>query len=183
MAWSRRTFLGAASLAGLALGLSPDAVLAALPAAQAPDARTLSMLRAVSDLVIPGAGAVGTGAFVALALAHGLDGTDPAARLDLWLAHELDNRAKGDFLKLPPARRHAVLAALDAEAFPPGPPPAQRSPWVALKGLILTGYYTSETGGSRDLRYEPVPGRWDHDIPLHPGDAAVSNDWTAIEFG
>ncbi|MDE1917699.1 MAG: gluconate 2-dehydrogenase subunit 3 family protein [Sphingomonadales bacterium] len=202
-AWNRRTFLGAATALAAALGVSPARLLAGLPASEAPTARHSALLREVSQLVIPrtdtaGAGDVGTGAFVSLALAHGLKDTrapikdapagwplraDGSLRHDLWLERTLDQRAGGDFLARPPAQRHALLAALDAEAFPAGPPPAVPSPWRAIKALILTGYYTSEEGGSKELRYEAVPGRWDPDIALHKGDRAFSSDWTAVDFG
>lgn len=203
-AWNRREFLGAAGLLATALGVTPAQVLAALPAGEAPTAPQTALLREVCQLVIPrtttaGAGEVGTGAFLALALAHGLKDTrapvkgapadwplrgDGSLRHDLWLEQELNRRGGAGFMTLPPARRHAILAALDAEAFPPpGSPPAQPSPWRAIKGLILTGYYTSEEGGSKELRYEAIPGRWDNDIPLHKGDRALSSDWTAVDFG
>lgn len=201
--WNRRGFLNAVGLLAAALGTSPARLLAALPDEEAPTARQAALLRQVSQLVIPrtataGAGDVGTGAFVSLALAHGLKGTrapvkdaptgwplraDGSLRHDLWLQQELNRRADGDFMAQTPARRHALLAALDAEAFPAGPPPAQPSPWRAIKALILTGYYTSEEGGSKELRYVPVPGRWDNDIPLKKGDRAFSSDWTAVDFG
>jgi hypothetical protein len=192
--WSRREFGAGAMLLGLVLGVSPAHVLAV----EAPSRRTLALLSEVSQLVIPhtdtpGAGDVGTGAFVALALAHGLNDTrkplvDPAPGLplradgslhyDVWLDGELSRRAGGDFLAQPPARRAQILAALDAEAFASG-----KSPWIKLKALILTGYYTSEVGGSKELQYELVPGRFDVDLPVHPGDRAWSSDWTAVEFG
>lgn len=79
-----------------------------------------------------------------------------------------------------PATGAGWLAALDAAAFAPDAPP---SPWKAIKGLILTGYYTSEVGGSVELNYELVPGAWRPDIPLEPGQRAYSSDWTAVDFG
>ena len=200
--WSRREVLEGAGLLAMVLGIPAAAVrLSRLDPDEAPSARQQALLRDVAQLVIPrtdtpGAGDVGAGAFVALALAHGLDGTrDPApdslgprradGSLDhaAWLERELDRRANGSFLALLPEDRHATLAALDAEAFPPGPPPPVPSPWRAIKGLILTGYYTSQAGGSQELRYQLVPGRWEPDLPLSPGDRAWSSDWTAVEFG
>jgi len=52
-----------------------------------------------------------------------------------------------------------------------------------VKGLILTGYYTSEVGGARELRYELVPGRYDPKVPITPETRAWSSDWTAVDFG
>jgi len=204
----RRDFLSGAALLALALGVPLGALsLSARPAGDAPTARQRNTLHEVGHLVIPrtdtpGAAEVGVTDFVVLALAHGLLGTggpstaardDPAlaqfvrsnGTLDhlAWLEVQLDRRAGGDFLRAHRDRRFAVLSALDDEAFPPGPPPPHPSPWQAIKSLILTGYYTSESGGSQELRYQLVPGRFDPDLPLRPSDRAWSSDWTAVDFG
>lgn len=206
---SRRDFAKAAALLALAVGMPLAAVrLTDISAQDLPDPRQRVFIAEVAELVIPrtetpGARDSGVGDFVILALAHGLAGTRapvPAANLAPafrpfvradgslrhlhWLESRLDRAAGGDFLAQPTAERFALLAALDAEAMGDGPagPPPPWSPWPAIKGLILTGYYTSETGGSRELRYELVPGRWDADIPLAAGERAYSSDWTAVEF-
>ena len=154
-------------------------------------------MREVAEHVIPttgtpGAGVVGAGDFVLVALAHGLSGTrkPPAAdpsfaphlRPDGSLDHAawLEVRLGAKWLALPPARRHEALAALDAAAYK-GEPAA--APWRAIKGLILTGYYTSEIGGSKELNYELVPGRFDPKVPVTPETRAYSSDWTAVDFG
>lgn len=202
--WSRREFAGAAVLLGLVVGVPAAVVrLSDLDAGDAPTDRQRAMMRSVAQHVIPrtdtpGAGDVGVGDFVILALAHGLDGTrDPAAagaayalpeyrrpdgslRHLAWLEHALDRGANGDWPGKPDARRAAVLAELDAQAFARD---AGDHPWKKVKGLILTGYYTSETGGARELRYELTPGRFDPAVPVHPGDHAWSSDWTGVEFG
>ena len=208
MSVDRREFVSGAALLALALGVPAAAVrLSNLADKDLPSPRQRMLMREVSQLVIPrtgtpGAGETGVGDFVILALAHGLGGsrervtgtaTTPSAALPLrddgsidhlvWLERVLDRRSGGDFMGSAAQRRAQVLAALDAEAFPPGPPPADPSPWQTLKGLILTGYYTSQTGAARELRYELVPGRFDNDIPLTPGARAWSSDWTAGEFG
>ena len=200
---TRREVLAGAAIFALATGL-PNMALAA---GEAPSPKLALLLRTVAQIVIPrgetqGAGDVGVGAFLLLAFAHGLEGTrdpirhpapdwplreDGSLRYDLWLERELDRRAAGSFLGKTPAQQAGILGALDAEAFPAGPPPATQSlgpnPWVAIKGLILTGYYTSEVGASRELQYNLIPGRWDADIPLLPGARAFSSDWTAVDFG
>jgi hypothetical protein len=206
----RRQLLGASALLATAVG-APLAIWWRSDQRDeegATDRHHLIMSR-VADLVIPpsdtpGAAATGVAAFVITAFAHGLDGTrapassaaiqDPLVRthrgdgsLDYldWLADELDRRTHGDFPKADRKQQVAALEAIDAAAYPPGPPPPPGvgSPWVKIKGLILTGYYTSEIGGSKELRYELVPGRFDPDLPLQPGDRAWSSDWTAVEFG
>jgi hypothetical protein len=200
--WNRRDFLGAAALLALAIGVPAAAVrLTHLDSADAPSDRQRLLMKQVSQLVLPhtgtaGAGEVGAGDFAILALAHGLEGSrkalaepapyarflrnDGSVRHVDWLEKELDNRAGGDFLAAKPQAQGAVLIALDAQAF------ADRdseSPWKAIKGLILTGYYTSEVGGAQELQYAHVPGRFDPDLPLTPGYRAWSSDWTAVDFG
>ncbi len=141
----------------------------------------LKLLSRVSDLIIPrtdtpGAVDVGVPAFVALALAHGMGGTadpkSPSAPPDddygVWLEKSLGSD---------PA---ATLPVIDAAAYAEGAAP---SPWKTIKDLILTGYFTSEAGATRALRYELVPGRFDPDIPLRPGDTSWASDWTAVDFG
>lgn len=200
--WTRREFAGVAALVALAGGLPLAAVrLTDLPDDEVPSAELRLLMREVSQLVIPrsgtpGAGDVGAGDFALLALAHGLDGSRQPAALPAmpglaqfwrpdgsfrhadWLAHELNWRAGGQFVRAPD--RAAILARLDVEAFADG---ADAHPWRRIKGLILTGYYTSEIGGSRELRYDLVPGRWDSDIPATAQTVAFSSDWTAVEFG
>ncbi|WP_226017930.1 gluconate 2-dehydrogenase subunit 3 family protein [Novosphingobium sp. FKTRR1] len=199
----RRDFLQGAALLGLVLGL--PVTTPALAADAIPTGRQLRVLDRVSDIVIPqtgtpGALATGVPAFVVLALAHGLGGTGvpvaasesalrPFLRADGtlrhldWLEATLDQAAGSDFLRLAPLEQVRILTGIDNAAFPPGPPLAVPSPWASLKGLILTGYYTSQAGAAQELRYELVPGRWDPDVPLKAGDSAWSNDWTAVEFG
>ena len=200
--WDRRDFIGGAALLALALGLPLAAVkLSDLPADEAPSARQRLLMKEVSQLVIPrtatgGAGEVGTGDFVILALAHGLEksrtilplgtaaGLAAHRRADgsldhlRWLEAELDGRSGGDWLK--DKARAGVLAALDAEAYAEG---VKDHPWRTVKGLILTGYYTSQVGGSQELRFDLVPGRYDPDLPVTPATRAYSSDWTAVDFG
>lgn len=202
--WDRRDFLGGAALLALALGLPIAAVkLSDLPADEAPTDRQRLLMREVSQLVIPrtataGAGDVGAGDFVILALAHGLEKSRvvlpqgaaadylPHRRADgsldqvRWLEAALDKRAGGDFLKQGAAQRSHTLAALDAEAYAEG---VKDHPWRTVKALILMGYYTSEVGGSKELRFELVPGRYDPDLPVTPETRAYSSDWTAVDFG
>lgn len=199
--WNRRELLAGAALLTLAAGIPSSALALARKAA---NPRHAVLMRQVAQLVIPrtataGAGEVGVGAFVILALEHGLEGSrgpyaseaitaavqphlraDGSLRYADWLEAALNSRARGMFVRQPPARKVAILKALDAEAYASGAVP---SPWKTIKALILLGYYTSEVGGSKELRYELAPGRWDPDLPLKPGDRAFSSDWTAVDFG
>lgn len=197
---SRRTILGGGlALAGAAL--TPAQVwaqVAAAPPSKLPR-RAQQLLDRVCDLTIPdtdtpGAVKAGVPAFVALAIAHGVSRSDApvaealftggkapagAGLLD-WLGFELDLRAGGAFLSARPDAQEKALAGLDAAAYAKG---GEKSPWRILKGLIVTGYYTSEIGGSQELRFELVPGHFDPDVAVGPGERAWSSDWTAVDFG
>ena len=203
--WNRREFVGAAALVALATGLpAAGAVLSDLEDEDAPSDRQRAMMREVSDLVLPttdtpGAGSTDVGDFVLLALAHGLDGSRspvsggemafalpehrrPDGSLDYvrWLEQSLDRAAGGDWQRQDPASRERLLTALDSDAFAEG---TNAHPWRKVKGLIVIGYYTSEVGGSQELQYDLVPGRWDPKVPLGDNPRAFSSDWTAVDFG
>jgi len=49
---------------------------------------------------------------------------------------------------------------------------AQRSLFKLLKKLICFGYYTSEVGASKELRYDAVPGGFKGSIPYKTTDAS-----------
>lgn len=203
MASRRGVLRGGLALAGVAL--TPAHVwaqVAAGVAAGAPPAlpaRSQKLLERVCDLTIPdtatpGAVKAGVPAFIALAIAHGISRANAPVPPDLftggnapagtglldWLGFELDLKTGGKFLSVKPDAQAKALGELDTAAYAKG---GEKSPWRTLKGLIVTGYYTSEIGGSQELFFELVPGRFDPDIPVGPNDRAWSNDWTAVDFG
>lgn len=200
----RRQLLGASLLLALGAG-TPLALWQRRQSGETgiADDRQRALAERVSDLVIPatdtpGALAAKVPEWLLLALSHGQAGTadapvgpyavarSVASQAPKGLSYldavgaRLNAMAGGDFVSLPPARQHALLSDLDAAAFTPG---HEDDPWHKIKELILTGYYTSEIGGSQELRYELVPGRWDPNIPIGPNDRAFSSDWTAVDFG
>lgn len=197
---SRRRLLQT-GLALTGLALTPAQVWAQVAQATPPRIfpQTQQMLDRVCDLTIPdtqtpGAVKAGVPAFIVMALAHGLSGTDrppapdqfpggrppPEADWLVWLRSELDRRVGSNFLAAKPEIQAKALADLDATAYAKG---GEKSPWRTWKGLIVTGYYTSEIGGSQELQFELVPGRFDPDVPVGPNDRAWSSDWTAVDFG
>lgn len=202
--WSRRRFLGGAAILAAVVGVPLAAIrLDLFDKDEAPSERQRELMRTVSQIVIPktdtpGAGDVGAGDFVLLGLAHGLEQSRTPlpkdapealtrhARKDgsldqaAWLEAELDGRASGDFLKAAPDAQAKLLTALDAEAYAQG---VREHPWRTVKALILTGYYTSEPGGSQELQFNLVPGTYEPDVPVTPQTRAFSSDWTAVDFG
>ena len=169
--FDRREVIGAAALAVAVIGV-PAAVLRSMrvPEGDVPSERLQAVARQVAQVLIPRTGTpggadVGADKFLVLALAHGLDGTqgpDAGAaiqganaryrradgKLDhlAWLADELDQRANGDFLAAPLARQQAALDMIDRAAFANH---QSTGPWPKIKGLLLTGYYTSRSAARR----------------------------------
>lgn len=97
---------------------------------------------------------------------------------------DLDKRAKGGFLALKPAQRAELLDKLAAEARAASPDPKKADDegadsaaipphyFTMIKQLVLFGFFTSEVGATKVLRYVPVPGRFDGDLPYEPGTPA-----------
>ena len=65
------------------------------------------------------------------------------------------------FLDLTPAQRHDLLVSLDKEHY-----------FSMMKQLTLWGFFSSEPGATKALRYLAVPGRYDGDLPYKKGDKA-----------
>jgi len=101
-----------------------------------------------------------------------------------------------DFVNLTSGQKHELLVSLDKEAKDhqdainkrnsaltaaqkherelKGNKDADDSPhyFTMMKQLALWGYFTSEPGATKALRYEPVPGRYQGCIPYKKGDKA-----------
>jgi gluconate 2-dehydrogenase gamma chain len=163
-------------LAGGVAALSAFGDGKAFAEGQAPffDRQHRAILDAVSDIIVPatdtpGARDAGVPAFIdammanwasddtRLQLANVLDAVDARARVETGLP----------FLQLPAERRAAFVRDFDAEAFATGD-----GPWRRFKELVLTGYYLSEAGATKELRYVQVPGAWHADIAFGEGDRA-----------
>jgi gluconate 2-dehydrogenase gamma chain len=112
----------------------------------------------------PGARAVGVHQFIDAMLADGYAAPD-RQRFAAGLA-DVDARARAaqgkTFMNCGREAQRALLDELDREAFaqPHG------AFFRAFKELTLVGYYTSEVGATRELRYEPVPGHYAGCVPL-----------------
>jgi hypothetical protein len=144
-----------------------DAMPAWTPKALTADqARTLT---AAAETIIPatdtpGATALGVPQFVDRALGDWCEPGD-AARLRAGL-DQLDAEARAahgaGFAALPAEQQTAMLSALDAEARATSGPHFFRQ----LKDLVTVGYFTSEVGATKVLRYDPVPGAYHGCVPL-----------------
>ena len=169
----RRRFLVGVSLAAAAAGIW-TMVGPVKPAVAAP-----SLIDFICDQTIPqtdtaGALSAGVPQFLQLAVQHGLAGAKP----DLLetLSAELDHASGGRFAELTTEDKIKVLTKHDAACYQGGRPSGSQA-WPTVKRLILIGYYTSEPGGSHELRYELDPGGFQPDLPYKAGDRAFVNDW------
>lgn len=86
-----------------------------------------------------------------------------------------------DFLNLTNEQKHDLLMQLDKEAtvhqntMKSTKPSDEKNPahyFTMMKQLTLWGYFTSEPGATKALRYVPVPGHYDGCIPYKKGDKA-----------
>jgi len=158
-------------------------------------AADIALLDEIAETILPetstpGAKAAKTGAFMALMV------TDVYADRDRQIfrdgMRQLDEacRAKHGvgFMEAAAPQRLVLLEALDREqktafeeqagairsrAPAPEPPPPDTPPahyFRLMKELALLGYFTSEIGYTRAMRYIESPGRFDPCVPHAPGD-------------
>ena len=75
------------------------------------------------------------------------------------------------FLELDPNQRQDLLVRLDNQAnnIPEGEPPHY---FAMMKQLTIWGYFTSEPGATKALRYLPLPGSFKGCVPYNKGDKA-----------
>ena len=175
-----------ASATGVAMVGMPAFVLAQAPVAQAAPgftAQEVALLDEIAEAIIPrtdtpGAKDAEVGAFMARFVTDCYSPEDRAAfRAGLV---DLDQLAGGSFMVLPAADRLQLLTGLDRTAREQA-----RDAWVAadgagsgvhwftmIKQLAIFSFFTSKVGATEVLRYDPVPGSYDGDLPYEPGTPA-----------
>lgn len=146
-------------------------------------ARQQELVAAIADTIIPdtdtpGAKATGTGPFITMMLEE----CYPKEVQDLFLKGltDTDGRAEkmfgAGFIKLTAPQQHALLKQIadDTIALKKAHPEKQAPPYFfqLIRELTLLGYFTSKTGTTQALVYVPVPGRYNGNIPLQPGQKA-----------
>ncbi len=171
--------LGGAVSSGTALGVLSGCVAAPKEAGTVPAAgkffssEEAAMIEAISEHILPrtdtpGAIDVGVPAFIDRMLAdfHG-DEERASVRAGLARANADASAEHGrNFASLSSSQQVALLQVYDREAF------AQRQAgsddthfFHRLKELTTVGFFTSETGASKVLKYDPIPGKLRADIP------------------
>lgn len=91
----------------------------------------------------------------------------------------LDEQCKKDqgksYMECSAAERNAFLTKVDAKqkVYMQEKTPEQPSHYFRMiKELTLLGFFTSEIGATKALRYVAIPGKYDGDVPYKKGDKA-----------
>ena len=132
------------------------------------NAEQFALLEQVCEVIIPttdtpGAIAAGVPAFMRQMLEEwGTESSRSEIGSVLEAVQKLAwSRFGAAFLELAPDRRLEVIKLLDGQRV------AAKDPaYSKFKHLVLVGYYQSEIGATRELRYELVPGAWRPCVPL-----------------
>lgn len=86
-----------------------------------------------------------------------------------------DKKFNKSFMEIDAKQRHELLVELDNEQKDYMKNKKDDEPshyFRMMKELTLLGYFTSEIGATKALRFEDVPGRYDGCIPYKKGDGA-----------
>lgn len=129
-----------------------------------------ALLAEVADVILPttdtpGAKAAGVEAFIVRVLRD----CHPLAEQESFYAglakiDEAGRQAHGKpFAELAPDLRTALVRATAKQ---------DKAFFRRLREMVVTGYFISEIGATRALEYLPIPGRFEGDVPLQPGQKA-----------
>lgn len=146
------------------------------------DSGQISLLNEVGETILPatatpGAKAAQVGSFMAVMVRDCYTPADQkifVAGLDK-LEEACKKQHGKDFMACDAAQRTSLLTTLDNEqkAFTANQRKDDPSQYFRMmKQLTLLGFFTSEVGATQALRYLPVPGRYDGDVPYTTGDKA-----------
>ncbi len=160
----------------------------------------VAFLNEVADTILPttsspGAKAANVGAFMGVMVRDCYTPADQKVFMEglTKLNDAAQKQAGGKFMDLTADKRTALLVALDkeqkdyttqknktladdaakhkGEADYKGPEMPNHY-FRMMKELTLLGYFTSEIGATKALRYVAIPGRYDGDVPYKKGDKA-----------
>lgn len=145
-------------------------------------ATQLQFLDEVAETILPtsdtpGAKAAGVGTFMHTMVTDCYAENEQRIFLDGMKAIEdaCEKTHGHGFLKASAEQRTALLSAIDKEAAAFKKMKKEEEPdhyFTMMKQLTLLGYFSSEIGATKALRYVAVPGRYDACIPYKKGDKA-----------
>src|ERR1044072_922946 len=143
----------------------------------------IAYLDEVAETIIPatdtpGAKAAKVGTFMTVMVKDCYDEKNQKIFLDgMNKLNEASKKKFGgsSFMKATPEQRKELLNELDKEQKEYAKNKKKDDDahyFTQMKQLTLLGYFTSEPGATKALRYVPVPGRFDACIPYKKGDKA-----------
>ncbi len=143
---------------------------------------TIDFLGDVADTILPptsspGAKEAGVGAFIPVMIRDCYTPNQQKIFMEGLVKLE-DASKKGygkTFQELNASERTELLAAIDEEAKDHQKRKADDDPdhyFSLFKQITLLGFFTSELGATKALRYVQIPGKYDGDYPYKKGDKA-----------
>jgi Gluconate 2-dehydrogenase subunit 3 len=148
-------------------------------------AAELALLDEIGETIIPttdspGAKAAGVGPFMAVTAKQCYDDAAYASfRSGLAKIDVASRKRNGKpFIESTPSERTALLNDLDREQRKYTREREESDPphyFRLMKELTLVGYFTSEIGCTKALRYVESPGSYDGNLPYRKGDKAFYN--------
>lgn len=127
----------------------------------------------------PGAKAAGIGEFMKTIVTDCYEENDKKIFMEGFnlLQHASKQKFDKTFTELLANEKHDLLLTVDNEAKEHSKSKKQEEPahyFTMMKQLTLWGYFTSETGSTKALRYVLVPGKYEGCIAYTKGDRAWS---------
>lgn len=139
----------------------------------------VALLDEVGDTIIPetdtpGAKAVGIGSFMAMMVLDCYPEEDQKVFQDglQKLRSGFEEGYDKSFMEAGPDERKAYLTKLNEELKMPQQDGEPSHYFRMIKQLTLLGYFSSEVGSTKALRYIETPGRYDACIPYEKGQRA-----------
>jgi hypothetical protein len=142
----------------------------------------IALLDEVGETIIPttdtpGAKAAQVGAFMKVMVKDCYEEKNQKAFVEGLTKLEAASEKKfsNGFMKLDAQQKKALLIDLDKEQKEYTAKKKPEDPihyFKMMKDLTLQGYFTSEVGATKALRYLPVPGKYEGCIPYKKGDKA-----------
>ncbi len=134
-----------------------------------------TLIAEIAEMIIPttdtpGAKAAGVPQFIQTMIADCTNAVDREqffAQLAIFDAETKKSKGK-DFVSCDLATRTELLKEQEKLG--------NKSFFPRIKSLTVTGFFTSEIGATKVLRYDPVPGRYDGAAPYKKGDKAWASD-------
>lgn len=142
----------------------------------------ISFLNEIAETILPatntpGAKEAKVGEFMTVIVNDCYETKDQAAFMEgMKKLNEASTKASGKtFMQASVEQRHNLLVALDKEAAAfqkTKKPDETKHYFTMLKELTLWGFFSSELGATKALRYVAVPGRYEGTVPYKKGDKA-----------